>query len=166
MCGETMKPTELLHPEQRLKRINLQVIKSLVEKEFEKAIRNRVFTNEKHFSEELTEFLKITLPANVRVVKEVKTKMGVVDILIDGNYILELKYADNKGTLDRGIAEVVRYKKLGKPVIMTILDVGILSPRIITQYRNYYKENGAEAIVMKAVGYRKRVGTVTSFVEN
>lgn len=162
-----MRPTELLHPEQRLnKRINLQVIKSLLEEEFWRMIQNQVFTNEKHFREELTEFLRITLPANVKVDKEVRTKLGIVDILIDENYILELKYADNKGTLDRGIAEIVRYRKLGKPVIMTILDVGILSPQIITQYRDYYEENGAEAIVIKATGHRKRVDTVTSFVEN
>jgi len=146
--------------------VDLQSIKSIIEKDFQNAIKNRNFGNESHLREDLTDFLKLVIPADVKIGKEVRTKLGIVDILIDKNYILELKYADNRGTLDRGIAEVVRYKKLGNPVIMVILDIGILSPKIITQYRDYYEDNGAEAIVIKATGHRERVDTVTSFVKN
>ncbi len=146
--------------------IDLQTIKSIIEKGFQSAIKNRNFGNEKDLSEGLDDFLKLVLPANVKVEKETKTKLGIVDILIDEKYILELKYADNRGTLDRGIAEVIKYKKLGKPIIIVILDIGVLSSQTISQYCSHYRENGAEAVVIKASGHRERVDTVTSLLKD
>ncbi len=169
-----MKSTEFLHSQQSLptkeylanRVINLQLIRSLIEKDFQNTIKGRSFANERHLREELTEFLKINLPANVKVESEARTEFGVMDILIDENYILELKYADNKGTLDKGIAEIMRYKELEKIIIMIILDVGILSKRIITQYSEYYEKSGAENVIIKAKGQRERVNTAISSVKN
>ena len=143
-----------------------QTIISLLERNFQSIVKNVNFENEKHFKKELIMFLELNLPANITIKSEVKTKFGVVDILVDGNYILELKYADNKNTLDRGIAEVIRYKKFRRTVIVVLLDVRVLDRNIITRYRDYYKEAGAEVIVIRAKGQRKRGKSITSHIRN
>jgi len=143
-----------------------QTIISLLERNFQSIVKNVNFENEKHFKKELIMFLELNLPANITIKSEVKTKFGVVDILVDGNYILELKYADNKNTLDRGIAEVIRYKKFRRTVIVVLLDVRVLDRNIITRYRDYYKEAGAEVIVIRAKGQRKRGKSITSHIKN
>ena len=145
---------------------NLQLIKSVIERDFQNAIKNRKLGNEKDLREELANFLRIVFPENVKVEKEVKTKFGIIDILIDRKYILELKYADNRESLDRGIAQVIKYNKLCKPVIVVILDIGILSSQTISQYCSYYRENGAETVVIKANGRRERVDNVTSLLKD
>ena len=143
-----------------------QTIISLLERNFQSIVKNVNFENEKHFKKELIMFLELNLPANITIKSEVRTKFGVVDILVDGNYILELKYADNKNTLDRGIAEVIRYKKFRRTVIVVLLDVRVLDRNIITRYRDYYKEAGAEVIVIRAKGQRKRGKSITSHIRN
>ena len=143
-----------------------QTIISLLERNFQSIVKNVNFENEKHFKKELIMFLELNLPANITIKSEVRTKFGVVDILVDGNYILELKYADNKNTLDRGIAEVIRYKKFRRTVIVVLLDVRVLDRNIITRYRDYYKEAGAEVIVIRAKGQRKRGKSITSHIKN
>jgi len=144
----------------------LQVIKPLIEKKFQHAVEDKSFSNEKHLRKDLTEFLRINLPANIKISNEVRSKFGIIDILIDDKYIIELKYADNKGTLDRGIAETKRYKELGKIVIVVILDVGVLDQKVIDQYSKYYKEEAAETIIIRVKRQRKRTNTVTSSVKN
>ena len=143
-----------------------QTIISLLERNFQSIVKNVNFENEKHFKKELIMFLELNLPANITIKSEVRTKFGVVDILVDGNYILELKYADNKNTLDRGISEVIRYKKFRRTVIVVLLDVRVLDRNIITRYRDYYKEAGAEVIVIRAKGQRKRGKSITSHIKN
>ena len=143
-----------------------QTIISLLERNFQSIVKNVNFENEKHFKKELIMFLELNLPANITIKSEVRTKFGVVDILVDGNYILELKYADNKNTLDRGIAEVIRYKKFRRTVIVVLLDVRVLDRNIITRYRDYYKEVGAEVIIIRAKGQRKRGKSITSHIRN
>lgn len=146
--------------------IDQQIIISLLEKEFQSAVENINFENEKHFKKELIMFLELNLPANITIKSEVKTKFGVVDILVDENYVLELKYADNRNTLDRGISEVIRYKKFRRTVIVVLLDVGLLDRKIITRYRNYYKEADAEVVVIHAKGQRKKGKSITSHIKN
>ncbi|HEW91873.1 MAG TPA: hypothetical protein ENF81_04955 [Thermotogaceae bacterium] len=143
-----------------------QTIISLLERNFQSIVKNVNFENEKHFKKELIMFLELNLPANITIKSEVRTKFGVVDILVDGNYILELKYADNKNTLDRGISEVIRYKKFRRTVIVVLLDVRVLDRNIITRYRDYYKEVGAEVIIIRAKGQRKRGKSITSHIRN
>ena len=143
-----------------------QTIISLLERNFQSIVKNVNFENEKHFKKELIMFLELNLPANITIKSEVRTKFGVVDILVDGNYILELKYADNKNTLDRGISEVIRYKKFRRTVIVVLLDVRVLDRNIITRYRDYYKEVGAEVIIIRAKGQRKRGKSITSHIKN
>ena len=70
-------------------------IKNILEIEFQKANKSIYFENENHLRDKLVEFLKLNLPLNVNVKKEVITSFGIIDILINNEYVIELKYADN-----------------------------------------------------------------------
>jgi len=147
--------------------IDLAIIKNIIEKDFQKAINNIVFENENHLRDKLVKFLKLNLPANINIKSEEITKFGVLDLLVNNEFITELKYADNVGTLERGISEIIRYRNLEKKIIIIILDTGKLSKDILNKYAEYFKQAGAKVvIIIKAKGKRKRVDTNISFLEN
>jgi predicted transcriptional regulator of viral defense system len=141
-------------------------IKEIIEKDFQKVINNVVFENENYLKDKLVKFLKLNLPANINVKSEEITKFGVLDILVNNEFIIELKYADNVGTLERGISEIIRYRNFDKEIIVIILDTGKLSKDIFNKYSEYFKQAGAKVvIIIKAKGKRKRVDTNISFLE-
>ncbi len=146
--------------------VDLRFLISLIKEDFKRAIEDINIKNEKHLRKELANFLELTLPMNVKVEEEVKTNIGIVDILVDNKYILELKYADNKGILDAGIAEVIRYNELKMPILMIILDVAALNPETITEYCRYYKENNANVIIIKLIKQRENSNEITSFLKD
>ena len=146
--------------------IDSAIIKNIIEKDFQKVINNVVFENENHLKDKLVKFLKLNLTANINVKSEEITKFGVLDILVNNEFIIELKYADNVGTLERGISEIIRYINLDKKIIIIILDTGKLSKNILNKYSKYFKQAGAKiVIIIKAKGKRKRVDTNISFLE-
>jgi predicted transcriptional regulator of viral defense system len=141
-------------------------IKEIIEKDFQKVINNVVFENENHLKDKLVKFLKLNLPANINVKSEEITKFGVLDILINNEFLIELKYADSLGTLERGISEIIRYRNFDKEIIVIILDIGKLSKDIFNKYSEYFKQAGAKVvIILKAKGKRKRIDTNISFLE-
>ena len=146
--------------------IGLEYLKRILARDFQKAIVNENLGNEKQLNAMLYEFLKLNLPFNISVKREVKTKYGTIDILIDNTYILELKYADKVGTLDRGIAEIIRYKNLNKPILMVILDTGKLKEDVIKKYADYYRQIGADTVVIKSSSNRKRETPVATIIRN
>ena len=146
--------------------IDLVIIKEIIEKDFQKLINNSVFENENHLRNKLATFLKLNLPANINIKSEEITKYGVLDILVNNEFIIELKYADNVGTLERGISEIIRYRNFDKEIIVIILDTGKLSKDIFNKYSEYLKQAGAKAvIILKAKGKRKRVDINISFLK-
>jgi len=141
-------------------------IKEIIENSFQKVINDVVFENENHLRDKLVKFLKLNLPANINVKSEEITKLGVLDILVNNEFIIELKYADNMGTLERGISEIIRYRNLDKKIIMVILNTEKLSKNTINKYSEYFKQAGAKVvIIIKAKGKRKRVDSNISFLE-
>jgi len=141
-------------------------IKEIIEKDFQKVINNVVFENENHLKDRLAKFLKLNLPANINIKSEEITKYGVLDILVNNEFIIELKYADNVGTLERGISEIIRYRNFDKEIIVIILDTGKLNKDIFSRYSEYFKQAGAKVvIIIKAKGKRKRVDSNISFLE-
>ena len=141
-------------------------IKEIIEKDFQKVINNVVFENENHLKDKLVKYLKLNLPVNINVKSEEITKFGVLDILVNNEFIIELKYADNVGTLERGISEIIRYRNFDKEIIVIILDTGKLSKDIFNKYSEYFKQAGAKVvIIIKAKGKRKRVDSNISFLE-
>ncbi|GAG71143.1 unnamed protein product, partial [marine sediment metagenome] len=146
--------------------IDSAIIKNIIEKDFQKVINKVVFENENHLKDKLVKFLKLNLPANINIKSEEITKFGVLDLLVNNEFIIELKYADNVGTLERGISEIIRYRNLDKKIIIIILDTGKLSKGILNKYSEYFKQAGAKVvIIIKAKGKRKRVDTNISFLE-
>ena len=123
-------------------------IKEIIEKNFQKVINNVVFKNENHLKDKLVKYLKLNLPANINVKSEEITKLGVLDILVNNEFIIELKYADNMGTLERGISEIIRYRNFDKEIIAIILDTGKLSKDIFNKYSEYFKQAGAKAVII------------------
>ena len=107
-------------------------------------------------------FLRSKLPN--RVEEEIKTPKGTVDILIDNKYTLELKYADNRGTLEKGVAEVRRYSEIFNHVAVIILDVNRLSPSTLHDYKKYYEQDNAEVIILRGRGGRKKKGKSTQVI--
>ena len=141
-------------------------IKEIIEKDFQKVINNVVFENENHLKDRLAKFLKLNLPANINIKSEEITIFGVLDILVNNEFIIELKYADNVGTLERGISEIIRYRNFDKEIIVIILDTGKLNKDIFSRYSEYFKQAGAKVvIIIKAKGKRKRIDTNISFLE-
>ena len=141
-------------------------IKEIIEKDFQKVINNVVFENENHLKDRLAKFLKLNLPANINIKSEEITIFGVLDILVNNEFIIELKYADNVGTLERGISEIIRYRNFDKEIIVIILDTGKLNKDIFSRYSEYFKQAGAKVvIIIKAKVKRKRIDTNISFLE-
>ena len=126
----------------------------LIEGDFQDAIYDLKISDEKSLNQQLVMFLRMTFSENIE--SEVPTEKGRVDILIDGKYALELKYADNKSTLDKGIAEVKRFSKLFNFVAVIIFDINILSINTIIEYKKDYEDLGAEVIILRGRGGRKK----------
>ena len=70
-------------------------IKEIIEKDFQRVINNVVFENENHLKDRLTKFLKLNLPANINIKSEEITKYGVLDILVNNEFIIECPNVDS-----------------------------------------------------------------------
>ncbi len=127
-------------------------ILSKIETVFGENVKNTKITDEREFQNLLNMFLKSSFPSK-KIAQHVDWR---ADILIDDKYALELKYADNRGTLDKGIREIKDYKKHTPYVGMIILDVGRLNSEVLENYITYYQEEGAEVVVVRGIGGRKR----------
>ena len=78
------------------------------------------------------------------------------DLLLDGKYALELKYADNTGTLDKGVREVKDYLRHTSYIAVIMFDVGKLNPETLDKYRRYYEEERARVIILQGRGGRRK----------
>ena len=120
---------------------------------YDRVIRNmRKITDEREFQNILIGFLNAKFP-DFEIIQKVDWR---ADILINGKYALELKYADNSSTMDKGIREIKDYKKHTPYVAMIILDVGDLHPETLRRYIEYYEEEGAKVVVLHGKGGRRK----------
>jgi len=138
-------------------------ILELIERDFQDIVADLNIRDEKEFRKHLVVFLRAKLP-NKTIEEEVKTRKGNVDILIDNKYALELKYADNKKTLDSGVAEVRRYRELFPHIAVVILDVNKLSVSTLRDYKKYYEQDDAEVIILRGKGVRRKKGKSTQII--
>jgi hypothetical protein len=87
------------------------------------------------------------------------------DIFINGKYVLELKFADNEGTLNKGLQESLRYKEKNYPgVAFIILDIGQMQGKL-AQYQRGYERDDAKVIILSGKGARKKVKKTFIFRE-
>lgn len=131
-------------------------ILSVIENNYENAIRDQFFTDEDQFNDNLVSYLRAKFGDKYRIENTRKLHRDNGDIFIDGKYVLELKYADSIGTLDKGATEAKRYKEKGYPgVAFVILDVGKLTSSL-AQYKRWYEDEGAKVIILRGKGERKK----------
>jgi predicted transcriptional regulator of viral defense system len=146
--------------------VDLKTVEILIKKDFQEKISEIFFRNEEHVNSLLSSFLELNLPFNTEIAKNVTTKHGNLDILINDRVIIEIKLADYIGTLEKGLSEVVKYKNLGKDILVLILDVGAIEFSIIERYKSYFKQIGAEPIVIKTQGKREKSSKIISYIED
>lgn len=133
-----------------------------IESEFQNIVCDIKIRDENELRKQLVIFLRTKLSNKIE--EEYNTSKGRIDILIDRKYVLELKYADNKGTLEKGIAELKRYGKQFDNIVFIILDTNKLSFSTIREYKNYYEEDGAEVIILRGRGSRKKKSKSTQII--
>ena len=136
-------------------------ILSKIERDFGKFIRELKITDEREFKNQLYIFLKSHYP-EMQISQQVDWR---ADLLLDGKYALELKYADNTGTLDKGVREIKDYRNHTNYIAVIMLDVGDLNPETIEKYTRYYEEDGARVIVLHARGGRRKKKKKGVYVE-
>lgn len=139
-------------------------ILSVIRTKYEDAIRDAFFTGEDQFNDHLVGYLRAKFEDKHRIEDTHKLHRDTGDIFIDGKYVLELKYADSIGTLDKGTTEAKRYKEKGYPgVAIIILDIGKLTGSL-PQYKRWYEEEGAKVIILRGKGERRKP-KIRMFVE-
>jgi len=101
-------------------------------------------TNEEHLEAQLTIFLKAKFPER-KVERQLVTKKGdILDILIDGKYVLELKVPKQKNDLRNLSAQLDEYKDDYSHLCAVIADISgtdyqvmVLDPRLAQNIKDY-----------------------------
>jgi len=129
---------------------NFNLVLNYINAEFRDNIKSFEVSSEDVFENILLASLRAKFP-NINI-KDVRNQHNMGDMTIDDRYVLELKYANNEGTLNKGLKEVRDYYKLlhYKGVAVIILDIGILGVSKINGYVEDYKEDGAKVIILNA----------------
>lgn len=109
--------------------------------------------DENDFEKQLTQFLKYKYPE--RIQRQVPTRKGKIDIVIDNKYAIELKIADSKGKLRDLVGQALSYKKVYDDVAVILLDVGKMMHSEIREYTDDYEEHKIKCRVIEGV-LRKR----------
>ncbi|MEM0142846.1 MAG: hypothetical protein QXL94_02675, partial [Candidatus Parvarchaeum sp.] len=131
-------------------------ILNAIRNEYEDTIRDQFFRDEDAFNDNLATFLKTKFGNRFGIDNTRRRHGDTGDILINGKYVLEQKYADNPSTLNQGLAEVKRYKAKRYPgIAFVILDTGKITPQVL-EYKKYYEEEGAKVIIIRGQGERKK----------
>jgi len=107
--------------------------------------------NEEDFEKQLVQYLKYKLP---KIKRQVATRKGTIDLVIDDKYAIELKIAHNKSRLRDLKGQIHDYLKVFDDLAVIILDVGELKRSEIKEYVDDYQELGAKVIVLE--GFLKR----------
>ena len=128
-----------------VKKGEFDLILESIKKEFEpEDVRD-----ENDFEKQLTQFFKIKYPNRAR--RQIDTRKGKIDIVIDNRYAIELKIADSKGKLRDLVGQVYSYKKIYNDVAVVLLDVGRMSHSEIKEYINDYAGLGVKTVVLKGI---------------
>ena len=127
----------------------------LIKDKFEDIYPSEIFRDEAEFQKTIFTILKGE-PSFRDTKKEEPLNKRKVDLLVNGKYALELKYADRKSTLQFGVDEIMDYVVATPYVGVIILDVGQLSGETIDRYKNKYEKLGASVVILKGRSGRKK----------
>lgn len=145
---------------------DFEEILSMIRTKYEEAIRDAFFIDENQFNDHLVGYLRAKFEDKHRIEDTHRIHRDTGDIFIDGKYVLELKYADSIGTMDKGATEAKRYKEKGYAgVAFIILDIGKLTGSL-PQYKRWYEDEGAKVIILRGKGERKKTKKIRGiFIE-
>ena len=130
-------------------------ILSYIETKYQKIINDATFSDEDGFTDNLVTSLRSAFP-EMQIENTRRLHRDTGDIFVNGKYVFELKYADNEGTLNKGLQEAIRYKEKNYPgVAFILLDIGEMQGRL-TQYKRWYEGNNAKVIILSGKGQRKK----------
>ena len=167
---ETKTPVEAAQPQMEVNvrsstPVNIEIkpqtaefdeILNAIRNEYEYTIRDQFFRDEDAFNDNLTTFLKTRFGNRFGIENTRRRHGDTGDILINGKYVLEQKYADNPSTLNQGLGEVKRYKaKRYSGIAFVILDTGKITSQVL-EYKKYYEEEGAKVIIIRGQGERRK----------
>jgi len=129
---------------------NFNIVMNYIDNEFREHIKSLEISGEDDFGNILLTSLHAKFPG--MNIKDVRNQHNRGDITIADQYVFELKYANNEGTLNKGLKEVRDYYKLlhYKGVAIIILNIDLLGVNKINEYAADYKEDGAKIIILNA----------------
>lgn len=134
---------------------NFSKLLSYIETTYQKIINDATFSDEDGFTDNLVSSLRSAFP-DMQIENTRRLHRDTGDIFVDSKYVFELKYADNEGTLNKGLQEAIRYKEKNYPgVAFIILDIGEMQGRL-SQYKRWYERDGANVIILSGKGERKK----------
>jgi len=93
-------------------------------------------SDEKELQGNLEQFLTLTYPKR-KIEREVGTKFGQLDFVIDGKYVIELKLAKDTPTLRNLIGQLEDYQQMYRQIAVLLLNINEISD---IEKINYYAE--------------------------
>ena len=102
--------------------------------------------DEQEFETQLTIWLKHKFPGQVE--RQVGKGAGRVDLVLFGDFAIELKIAERPQPLRNLIGQIHGYKKVWKHVGVILLDVGTMAESAINEFIEDYAELGVPAVIV------------------
>jgi len=105
-------------------------------------------SDEKELQGNLEQFLKIKYPGK-KIEREVDTRFGKLDFVIDGKYVIELKLAKNPAILRNLIGQLEEYQEVHRQIAVLLLYIIEISDiEKINYYAERYLAKGIPTIII------------------
>lgn len=105
-------------------------------------------SDEKELQGNLEQFLKIKYPGK-KIEREVDTRFGKLDFVIDGKYVIELKLAKNPAILRNLIGQLEEYQEVHRQIAVLLLNIIEISDiEKINYYAERYLAKGIPTIII------------------
>jgi len=106
-------------------------------------------TDEKELQGNLNQFLKMKYPGK-KIEREVDSRVGKLDFVIDGKYAIELKLVKNSSTLRNLIGQLEEYQEVYRQIAVLLLNIIEISDiEKINYYKERYAAKGIPTMVVK-----------------
>lgn len=127
---------------------SFEVILNYIRKHFSNDTRDQFFRNEDGFNTALVSSLRSAFRSTFDIQDRRAKRDGSGDIVINGKYVLELKYVNNRSTMNNGFKEIKTYKQRYERICMVLLDVGEIQG-LAQEYERDYRDEGVEVITLQ-----------------
>jgi len=105
-------------------------------------------SDEKELQGNLEQFLKLKYPGK-KIEREVETRFGKLDFVIDGKYVIELKLVKNPTILRNLIGQLEDYQQVHRQIAVLLLNIIEISDiEKINYYVERYLAKGIPTIII------------------